>query len=132
VSIRRAHRGPIAVCLILLLLFMQAVTSAYACPQRDLPVSPRTGMEGCEGTADRSAMDPQHPLLCLSDCERNAPASQTPSGIDLPAPALIQVAVAFLPAPVVDPPRLDTQAAARGQPPPGWPPLYLLNLILRN
>jgi hypothetical protein len=131
----RRHRRAIAAWVILLLLFMQAATAAYACPQRDMSASLAATMEGCEGGAgDPAAMDRQHPLLCIADCEQSAQASKATSGLDVPAATLRFYALAILPGPIVDSPGLGTSGdpAARGEPPPGWPPLYLLNRILRN
>ena len=134
VILRRAQRGPVAACLVFLLLFAQFATAAYACPQRETAVSPAVHMEGCEEVGDRSMMDMQNARLCLADCEQDAQASQTNASVDIPAPILLYIALAFLPSGSIDTPGLSvpTDPAPRGQPPPGWPPLYLFNRILRN
>ena len=132
--LQRALRRPIAACLVLLLLLAQFATAAYACPQREMALSPAVHMEGCEHAGDRAAMDMQNARLCVADCEQDAQASQTNASVDVPAPVLLHIALGFLPAGDIDTPRLSTPAdpAPRGQPPPGWPPLYLLNRVLRN
>jgi hypothetical protein len=129
----RTDRGPIAACLILLLLFMQAATAVYACPQRDMPSSPHMDMSGCDEAGDRAGMDPQQPLLCVADCGQNAQAAQASATPDVPAAALPDLVVALLPS-IFDPPGLDasTEPATRGEPPPGWPPPYLLHRVLLN
>jgi hypothetical protein len=129
----RKHRRPLAAWLILLLLFAQAATAAYACPQRDMLPAAHVPMPGCAESGSPLGMDAEHPLLCLADCEQNARAP-SPSVADAPAAGVPLQVLAQIPAApdLLSPLNPSTRPAARGDPPPGWPPPYLLNRVLRN
>ena len=129
-TFRRRRRLPVV--LILVLLFSQFVTAAYACPSYAKQQWSSAAMADCEGTSGAADMDAEHPLLCQASCEDAAQSSGTSATADsVQASALLYVlppAAARdqdhgLPADVLP---------SLGEPPPGWPPLYLLNRVLRN
>ena len=128
----RPYRRWLASWLILMLLFMQAATASYACPQAGASPGAAMEMPGCEDTAPAAGMDPKQPLLCIASCLQDAstasphvtldarPFSQSCMWWLLRVPLQLQAS-----APVI--------AFGRfGESPPGWPPLYLFNRILRN
>ena len=112
----RALRRWISGGLVMLLLFMQLATAAYACPAelQALPdAAAMAAMPGCDGNMPRS-MDDLHPgrgeawvLLAIVDWRQHAVRT--------------------------DPPPARTQAGPPpGAVPPGSPPIYLSLLVLRN
>jgi hypothetical protein len=127
------RRRRLAVVLIVVLLFSQFATVAYACPNSAKQEhGSNAAMADCEGASGAARMDPEHPLLCQASCEDTAQSSGTSATADsVQASALLYVlppAAARdqdhgLPADVLP---------SLGEPPPGWPPLYLLNRVLRN
>jgi hypothetical protein len=132
-SQRCNHRG-LSVWLVLVLLFTQFATVSYACPngfpREGLPEA--TAMPECEGSSGAMDMDPEQPLLCQASCNDGAQASAFAALADFPPSAVLLYVL-----PRVDlqdrlPPRLAYALPAAGQPPPGWPPAYLLNRILLN
>ena len=118
--------------LILLLLFMQAVTAAYACPQMDSlsPEPPAMAMPGCR--EHDGGMDQKQPLLCKASCEQTLKSTAPSLAFDaIPAPVILYVLT------LAQQTQADIQspsivAAQLGEPPPGWPPLYLVHRVLRN
>ena len=121
------------------LLLVQWLTSAYACPRGARPTSLSPGeaevtavvMADCHGMT-ASTMDPANPALCKAHCEadRQAPGAKAqadapqpmPAGFIVTSPVLHDV----LPAP------LHARGDVLCGEPPGWPPLYLLRQVLRN
>lgn len=130
-SFRRRRRLP--VLLILALLFSQLATAAYACPDYTKR-APESGaaMPECEGASGPAAVDPDQPLLCKASCEDTAQNSGTSAGADL---AHVSVLLYVLPPAAASDQdrRLPADVLpSLGEPPPGWPPLYLFNRVLRN
>ena len=134
VFVCRRHRRPLAGWLILLLLFMQAATAAYACPRFDMMPDEQVAMPGCEESGKALDMDSEHPLLCIADCAQDARVPSAAAALDVPAMGGLLYQVALTPALPSGLSRLQlsTDPAARGDPPPGWPPPYLLHRVLRN
>jgi hypothetical protein len=130
----RRRRRPLAGWLILLLLFMQAATAVYACPRLDVVSAAHAAMPGCDQPGGALEMDAQHPLLCIADCVQDASAPSASSAGDVPASGILLyvVALAVQGASGASPLHPPTESAARGDPPPGWPPPYLLHRVLRN
>lgn len=128
----RRRRLPIA--LILLLLFSQFATAAYACPNAATQEQ-RSGSEmaDCEGAGGAAAMDPEQPLLCKASCEDAAQNSGTFAAADLTHASALLLYV-LPPASALDQDRgLPADVLpSPGHPPPGWPPLYLFHRVLRN
>jgi len=122
----------VAGSLILLLLFMQAVTAAYACPQMDSlsPEPPAMAMPGCQ--EHDGGMDQKQPLLCKASCEQTLKATTPSLAFDaIPAAVVLYVVTFVLQTQVnIQSPRFA--AVQLGKPPPGWPPLYLVHRVLRN
>jgi len=117
------------------LLLVQWLTSAYACPQAQ--VEHPDSSPGAEAMADchgmtASAMDPANPALCKAHCDADKQAPAAKAQGDVPGPSLAALIVAS--------PVLHDFAAAPSQVrsevlfggPPGWPPLYLIHQVLRN
>jgi hypothetical protein len=131
----RKHRRPLAGCLILLLLSMQAAVAAYTCPQLDAAPAAHAAMPDCGASGGGlPVMDTEQPLLCLADCEQEA-RLRGPAAAPEAAPAtglLCVVAIAPARVAAASPLPLFTDPTARGDPPPGWPPPYLLHRVLRN
>ena len=130
----RRHSRRLSAWLILALLFMQLATASYACPQYtgEHDAGEAMAMPGCEGASGAADMDPDQPLLCQASCDDAAQASTTWSGGDLTLPAVL---LYVLPrAASSDPQFLRSPRAlpAAGESPPGWPPVYLFNCILRS
>ena len=119
--------------LILLLLFSQFATAAYTCPNyAKQEHGSAAAMADCEGVSGAAGMDPEHPLLCKASCEDAAQSSGTSATADsVQASALLYV---LPPAAARDQDRgLPADVLpSLGEPPPGWPPLYLFNRVLRN
>lgn len=123
------------------LLLVQWLTSAYACPRASVgqPVLPAhaeadtdsAAMADCHGMT-ASAMDPSNPTLCRAHCDADKQAPAAKAQGDVPSPPLVGLLVAS--------PVLHDVSAAPGhvrsdvlfEGPPGWPPLYLIHLVLRN
>jgi hypothetical protein len=130
----RRRRRPLAGWLILLLLFMQAATAVYACPQLEVVRAGHAEMAGCDQPGGAFEMDAEHPLLCIADCVQEASAPSASSVSDVPASAILLYVAALTVqgASGASPLHPPTDSAARGDPPPGWPPPYLLHRVLRN
>ena len=127
----RLHHRWLTGWLILMLLFMQAATASYACPQAGASPGAAMEMPGCEDTAPGAGMDPEQPLLCMASCLQGASTASSHVTLDAPFLAVLYVVASAVP--------LQLQASAPviafgrlGESPPGWPPLYLFNRILRN
>ena len=135
----RLHRRPrrwLSGWLIVVLLFTQLATSAYACPTIVAAASAPAAMPempGCEGNMP-AAMDPDQPQLCQAHCSQDSLTVQSAPSADLqPAPAVLLATLdwgltALAPAHAADRPA----PVATGAPPPGSPPIYLALLVLRN
>jgi hypothetical protein len=127
------HRRQLSVLLIVVLLFSQFATAAYACPEYAVQEhASGAAMPDCEGASGAADMDPGRPLLCQASCTDAAQSSGTSATADLAQasallyllpPAAAQDQDRGLPADVLP---------SSGEPPPGWPPLYLFNRVLRN
>ena len=125
----RRSIGPLLA--ILVLLFSQFVTAAYACPNDQAQQGGKhAAMVDCEGASGELDLD--QPLLCQASCDEGAQASSSLVATDLPPAGVLLYPL---------PPVSDERAAPRvarhlqtslGEPPPGWPPVYLLHLALRN
>lgn len=133
--LHRAFKRWVSGGLVMLLLFMQLATAAYACPaelQALRAEAEMAAMPGCDGNMPRD-MDADQPQLCKAHCQQGEQVvGATPVGDWTPVPLLLaiidwrQAARAALPLarPHSSPPP--------GAVPPGSPPLYLSLLVLRN
>lgn len=130
------HRRYLASWLAALVLLVQLVTAAYACPQAsvqsELVDSEAMLMHDCDGDM-HAAMDPDQPQLCRAHCEQDT-ATVTPQ-----ASPELQASLAALPVllwvfpGLVEPPSVVSRSRAPTQGPPrGSLPLYLSLLSLRN
>lgn len=127
----RYWKRSVASGLILLLLFMQAVTAAYACPQMDSSSKETAdAMPGCQERG--GGMDQTQPLLCKASCEQILKTATPSLAFDAIPAAVVLYVLRFALQSQVDIPSPRIAAAQLGEPPPGWPPLYLFHRILRN
>jgi hypothetical protein len=125
--------------LILVLLFAQLATAAYACPRTaaagaaDTAVGAMADMPGCEGALP-GAMDPDQPQLCKAQCEYGSQTVNAAAPIDVPAPTLMLAVLDWSPrAPLLAAPGGPRYGQVpSGAAPPGSPPLYLSLLVLRD
>jgi hypothetical protein len=133
--VHRTFRHWVSGGLVMLLLFMQLVTAAYACPA-DLQAlhadAAMAAMPGCDGNMARD-MDAEQPQLCKAHCQQGEQVvGAAPVGDWTPMPLLLAV-IDWRQAAHADLPRAHPWS---GAPPgavlPGSPPIYLSLLVLRN
>lgn len=120
--------------LIVVLLFAQLATAAYACPlpPAAAPSAPMAAMPGCDEHLP-GALDPDQPQLCRAHCQQGAQTVGQPVAPDLTAVPVLLAVLDWTPAVVaVSPGAVPTAELVSGAPPPGSPPLYLSLLVLRN
>ena len=133
-NLARAPRRRLCGWMVALLLLMQWLTAAYACPTVLVAVvgSAQVAEPPCHEAGHRTA-DPANPALCKAHCEASQQLTPQAATHDagLPSAGWFLVNTAVQPAFAADVPptwRLAPQAAA----PPGWPPLHLTLQVLRN
>lgn len=133
--VHRAFRRWVSGGLVMLLLFMQLATAAYACPTelRTLHGEAATAtMPGCDGNMPRT-MDADQPQLCKAHCQQGEQVvGATPVGDWTPLPLLLAVIDWRQSAQTDVVPARPCSGAPPGAVPPGSPPLYLSLLVLRN
>ena len=133
--VRRAFKRWVSGGLVMLLLFVQLATAAYACPAELQALRDEASMEampGCDGNMPRD-MDAEQPQLCKAHCQQGEQVvGATPVGDWTPCPLLLAV-IDWQHAAWAD--RLATRVQSGPPPgavPPGSPPIYLSLLVLRN
>jgi hypothetical protein len=121
--------------LIVVLLSMQLATAAYACPALLAAAhtpSAMAEMPGCDGRMS-ATMDPEQPQLCHAHCQQGSQTVHPTPASDAPATPVLLAVLDWTRAAL-----LPTRPAGRvpvtfaGAPPPGSPPHYLRQLVLRN
>jgi hypothetical protein len=133
--LHRAFRRWVSGGLVMLLLFMQLATAAYACPtelQALRAEADMAAMPGCDGNMPRG-MDADQPQLCKAHCQQGEQVvGASPSGDWTPWPLLLAV-IDWRQSAHADLPHARVWS---GPPPgavsPGSPPIYLSLLVLRN
>lgn len=120
------------------LLLVQWLVAAYACPASAVPAS-RTAqpaavhatMADCHGMT-ASDIDADNPALCKAHCsaDQQAPAQAAPD--DAATPSLGWFFLVEPAAPALPDLRSGGQPVPRSGAPPGWPPIYLTQQVLRN
>jgi len=136
-KLTRATRRSLSAWLVGLVLIMQGLTAAYACPALEAWLAPQaepaaaTGMPGCHASAPKT-MDPAQPSLCKAHCdaEGQAPAQAAAQTAPPPGPGWFFV-LSLAPAHLAAAAAFDLTEARSGAP-PGWPPIYLSQQVLRN
>ena len=137
--VRRAFKRWVSGGLVMLLLFMQLATAAYACPaelQALRSAAAMAAMPGCDGNMPRD-MDTEQPQLCKAHCQQgDQVVGATPAGDWTPMPLLLAV-IDWRHAAGVDRQPAHSHAGPHSGPPPGAvppgsPPIYLSLLVLRN
>jgi hypothetical protein len=133
--LHRAFKRRISAGLAMLLLFMQLVTAAYACPaelQALRSDAAMAAMPGCDGDMSR-AMDTDQPQLCKAHCQQGDQVVAAASGGDwTPWPVLLAVIDWRQNAQLSLPSARQWSGPPPGAVPPGSPPIYLSLLVLRN
>ena len=121
--------------LVMLLLFMQLATAAYACPaelQALRNAAEMAAMPGCDGNMPRD-MDAEQPQLCKAHCQQGEQVVGTASAGDWTPMPLLMAVIDWRHAALADLPRPRSQSGpSPGAVPPGSPPIYLSLLVLRN
>jgi hypothetical protein len=121
--------------LVLVLLFMQWATAAYACPAAVETAQTPTAMAdmpGCDGDM-ASGMDSDQPLLCKAHCQQgNQVVGVAQPGDWTPWPILLCVIDWRSAGQASQPPAPQRVGPPAGIAPPGSPPIYLSLLVLRN
>ena len=137
--VRRTFKRWLSGGLVMLLLFMQLGTAAYACPAE---LSARgadavmAAMPGCDGNMPLAA-DAEQPQLCKAHCQQGEQiVGATPVGDWTPMPLLVAV-IDWRQAAQSDRPPSRWHSGPWSDPPsgavpPGSPPLYLSLRVLRN
>lgn len=133
----RRRRGRLSGWLIVLVLFTQLATAAYACPQ--LAPAPAdalaamAAMPDCDGNLPAS-MDPDQPQLCKAHCEVGKTSVNSQVAVPDAPPALAVGAALVGIVDMNDAAQLAAHmpASVADGPPVGSPPLYLSFLVLRN
>ncbi len=135
----RLLRKRLSIALIGVFLLVQWLVLAHACaPAVSAAPVQATEHAACAGhgamATETAPSEPAGDLaLCKAHCtdEQSLPAAQADGA--LPAPTLgwfivaPPVLTAWVPAPLA-----HAAAPAGGAPPPGWPPLYISQQVLRN
>ena len=133
--LHRAFKRWVSGGLVMLLLFMQLATAAYACPaelQALRNAAEMAAMPGCDGNMPRD-MDADQPQLCKAHCQQGEQAiGATPVADWTPWPLLWAV-IDWRQAVHADlPPARAWSGPPPGAVPAGSPPIYLSLLVLRN
>ena len=133
--VRRTFKRWVSGGLVLLLLFMQLATAAYACPaelQALRNEAAMAAMPGCDSNMPRE-MDTGQPQLCKAHCQQGEQVfGAAPVGDWTPWPLLLAV-IDWRQAALADlPPVRLVLGPPPGAVPPGSPPIYLSLLVLRN
>lgn len=127
--------------LVLLLLFMQLATAAYACPaelQALRNAAAMQAMQAMPAMADCDAnmprdMDAGQPQLCKAHCQQGEQVlGVTAMGDWTPWPLLLAVIDWRPTLQAALPPARACSGPPPGAVPPGSPPIYLSLLVLRN
>jgi len=126
--------------LVMLLLFTQLATAAYACPTELQALRTDAAVEtmpGCDGNMPRT-MDADQPQLCKAHCQQGEQVvgAAAPVSDWTPMPLLLAVLDWRQAAQTALPPARSQAGPWSGSPPgavpPGSPPIYLSLLVLRN
>jgi hypothetical protein len=137
--VHRAFKRRVSGGLVMLLLFMQLATAAYACPaelQALRNAAEMAAMPGCDGSMPRD-MDAEQPQLCKAHCQQGEQVvGAAPVGDWTPMPLLLAV-IDWRQAALADMPPSRWHSGPHSGPPPGAvppgsPPIYLSLLVLRN
>jgi hypothetical protein len=131
----RAFKRWVSGGLVMLLLFTQLATAAYACPaelQALRNAAEMAEMPGCDGNMPRD-MDADQPQLCKAHCQQGEQVvGTTPVGDWTPMPLLLAVIDWRYAEQAALPAARSWSGLPPGAVPPGSPPIYLSLLVLRN
>jgi hypothetical protein len=125
--VKTPRRRFLAAWLVLVTLFAQLATAAYACPHG--LADGAKPMPACHGA--QSAPDVDLPQLCKSHCEQGAQSLSPSVALDLSAAPVLLAVLDWTPqAPVAL--QAWPVSLRAGAPPPGSPPIYIALQVLRN
>lgn len=136
--VRRTFKRWVSGGLVLLLLFMQLATAAYACPAELQALRNAAAMQAMPAMADCDAnmardMDAEQPQLCKAHCQQGEQVTGvTAMGDWTPWPLLLAVIDWRPTLQAALPPARARSGPPPGAVPPGSPPIYLSLLVLRN
>ncbi|TAK78008.1 MAG: hypothetical protein EPO01_07580 [Aquabacterium sp.] len=140
-KLNKAYRRWIASVLAAVLVCLQLITAAYACPFPQAALSLQASAEhvqmadmpGCQGMI---APDEQQPQLCKAHCDRDKQSVNTVPAVDPVVSPSVDVLVTRLAgwsdAVVARPLQLPAVIDAHSRPPDGAPAVYLRLQVLRN
>jgi len=133
----RRSRRRVSSWMIGVMLLAQWLVAAYACPVVAQAAASaeesasQVAMANCHGMSP-AAMDPANPSLCKAHCDDASKAPAGGSADHVPASALVWFVIASADrCDVAVRPAIE-RAAPRAGAPPGWPPIYLTQQVLRN
>jgi hypothetical protein len=133
--LHRAFKRWVSGGLVMLVLFMQLATAAYACPaelQALRADAAMAAMPGCEGGMSLD-MDADQPQLCKAHCQQGDQVTGAAPACDwTPWPVLLAVIDWRQTAQLSLPSARQWSGPPPGAVPPGSPPIYLSLLVLRN
>jgi hypothetical protein len=112
---------------VLVTLFAQLATAAYACPHG--LADEAKPMPACHGA--QSAPEVDLPQLCKAHCEQGAQNLSPSVALDLPAAGLLLAVLDWAPQTPVALQAWPVFLRA-GAPPPGSPPIYIALQVFRN
>jgi hypothetical protein len=133
-TLRRTPRRRLCGWMVALLLLMQWLTAAYACPATAVWVqgSAEIALPPCHDTGHREA-DPANPVLCKAHCEAGQQVTPQTPAHDAGLPSVGWFIVHSAPETLFDAaPAPSWRAVPQAAAPPGWPPLHLTLQVLRN
>ncbi len=132
----RSARHRVSLWMIGVLLLVQWLTAAYACPQAaaravDASVPATTVMAECHGMT-AATLDPAQPALCKAHCEADKQAPVAKALADVAGAALAWLVVARPLLRALAPAPVPGRGALLVAGPPGGPPLDLKHRVLRH
>lgn len=129
-NLGRIPRRRLCGWMVALLLLMQWLTAAYACPAAPGPA--QVAEPPCHEASHRNA-EPANPALCKAHCEASVQVTPQAPAHDAALPSVGWFIVHSVAETLFD---VDPAPVWRATPlaaaPPGWPPLHLTLQVLRN
>lgn len=126
--VKTPFRRWLATWLMLVMLFAQLATAAYACPH-GLADEDRA-MPACHGAQAAPGVD--LPQLCKAHCEQGSQSLGPSVVLDLTTVPMLLAVLDWTPAAPAAALQAWPVALHAGAPPPGSPPIYIALQVLRN
>lgn len=124
--VKTPRRRWLAAWLVLVMLFAQLATAAYACP-RGLAEAP-VAMPACHGAHP----EVDQPQLCKAHCEQGSQSFSPVVSPDLSTVPMLLAVLDWTRAAPTTAMQAWPAALHAGAPPPGSPPIYIALQVLRN